>query len=237
MARISGNFRSSLRRAEKKIRRAYPSFEVRILTPPQVTEEQVRELIAFAAARMAVKRTRAYIGEHEVDKLMRMIGSHGVVVAAMIDDQLCGGSIWYSVGGRSFMHINAHDPRFDQFMLGNHVLLRGVLHWVECGGRECWLMGGFGTHKAKFGAAPRYLETLLIYRSRLGYLFHWRRASAVAAKILLQRLERQVRRKASGDGTAARLLARCLQMARLVKRLGKGAPKLHREHERRQKPL
>jgi hypothetical protein len=218
LARMSSNLRSSLQRAEKKIQRAHPSFEVRVLAPPQVTEDLVRGLIAFAAARMAVKRKQIYIGEQEADKLMRMISSHGFVVVATIDGQLCGGSIWYSVGGRDFMHINAHDPRFDQFMLGNQVLVRGILHCIKRGGRECWLMGGFGTHKAKFKAAPQYLETLLIYRSRLGYLFHCRRAGAAAARIVLQRLGQQLQHKARGDGPAARFFALCLQLGRSVKR-------------------
>lgn len=225
MARMSGNFRSCLRRAEKKILRVHPSFNIRVLAPPQVTENVVREFIAFAGARMAVKRKQAYIGEHDVSKMMRMIRSHGFVVAATIDGELCGGGIWYSVGRRGFMHVNAHDPRFDPFMLGNQVLLCGILHWIRCGGRECWLMGGFGTHKAKFRAAAQYLQSLLIYRSRLGYLLHCRRAGSVAARIVLRRLEQQVRKKAAGDGAVARMFTLCLRLGRSLKRLGLAAPR------------
>lgn len=224
--RMSANFRSCLRRAEKKIRRAFPSFEIKVLAPSQVTEEVVRELIAFAGARMAVKQQRTYIGEHEAINLMRLIQSHGYMVAASIEGKLCAGSVWYMVGGRGFMHVNAHDPRFDQFMLGNQVLLHGVLHCIERGGRECWLMGGFGTHKAKFRAAPQYLESVLIYRSRLGYLCHWRRAGAAAGKIVLQRLRARLRHKASGNGPGARFFVLCLQLCRSLKRLGHADPQI-----------
>jgi hypothetical protein len=142
----------------------------------------------------------------------------------MIEGKLCGGSIWYRVGKRNFMHINAHDPQYDQFMLGNQVLLCGVLHCIRRGGRECWLMGGFGTHKAKFRTSPKYLESVLIYRSRIGMLKHFRRAGVAAAQGLRHRLRQQLRSKASGDGAAARFLGGFLALGRNIKRLGQDEP-------------
>jgi hypothetical protein len=221
LASISANFRSTLRRAEKRTKKDFPSFRAEVVSTTDVGEDMVRNLISLAGARMAAKQKKAYIGEEHLGSIMRLIRTHGYVVAARVNGKVCGGSIWYCVGRRAFLHIIAHDPRFDQYMLGNQVLLAGVLHWIARGGRECWLMGGSRAHKAKFKTVPQYLDSMLIYRSRLQQLFHWRRASVAAAKRLMHRVRHQVREQAGRDSMSAPFFTMCLALGRSLKRLGR----------------
>lgn len=216
---MSPNFRATLRRAEKKIRENFPSFDISISTKNEVTEKLVRELIKFAGARMAAKQKEAYIGEEDVEGIMRLVRTHGYFVAVTVEGKLCAGSIWYSVGRRSFMHVTAHDPRFDEFRLGNLIQLKSILHCIARGGRECWLMGGFRPHKAKFGAQPRHLDSIVIYRSRGQFLRDWRRvAKATAWKIVLR--VRNVCQQRSGDGGwRSRFYRACLSFGRLARRI------------------
>jgi hypothetical protein len=215
---ISANFRATLRRVEKRIKENFPSFDIRIVSKTEVTEELVRELIKLAGARMAAKQKGAYIGDDDVDNIMRLARTHGHFVAATVDGQLCAGSIWYSVGGRSFMHVIAHDPRFDEFKLGNLVQLKGILHWIAQGGRECWLMGGFQVHKAKFGAQPRHLHSIVLYRSRQQFLFDWRRVAKAKARNVVLRLRNEFRQRSGDGGWRARFYRACLSLGRLAKR-------------------
>ncbi|MFL6672666.1 MAG: GNAT family N-acetyltransferase [Massilia sp.] len=218
-ASMSANFRGILRRAERRMKKDFRSFHHRILSNTEVSEDIVREIIRMAGERMAVKQKKAYIGEQDLGNLMRLIRAHGYVGVASVDGKLCGGSVWYWVGRRNFLHIIAHDPRYDHYKLGNLTLLMGVLDWIERGGRECWLMGGGYAHKSKFQAVTTHLDSLVIYRSRLALLLHYRRACAVAAKSLTRRVRNGVRARARGEGLGGRFFMLCLAVGRSLKRL------------------
>jgi hypothetical protein len=220
LASMSANFRGLVRRAERRTIKQFPTFRFEIFSKDEVDQDIVRAIIRMARARMVVKHKKAYIGEEHLENLMRLIRTHGYVAVATVDGKLCGGSVWYWVGRRNFLHIIAHDPEFDQYKLGNQTLLRGVLYWIERGGRECWLMGGGDAHKSKFRAVPRCFESVIIYRSREAFLSHWRGASAVVARRLVHRVRQRIRERAGGAGLEARLFMCCLALGRSLKRLG-----------------
>jgi hypothetical protein len=220
LASMSANFRTTVQRSERRTLKQFPTFRYQVFSKDEVDEEQVREIIRMARARMVVKQKKAYVGEEHLDNLMRLIRTHGYVGVATVDGKLCGGSVWYWVGRRNFLHIIAHDPQFDQYKLGNQTLLMGILYWIGRGGRECWLMGGSEAHKSKFRAVPRCLESVVVYRSREAFLHHWRRASAVATRRLVYRVGHGIRERAGGEGLEARFFMRCLEIGRSLKRLG-----------------
>jgi hypothetical protein len=220
MGSMSANFRAILRRAERRIQKQFPSFRFDVVCKTQVSEALVREIIRMAGARMAVKHRAAYVGEEHLGNLMRLIRTHGYVVVAAVDGKVCGGSVWYSVGRRNFLHIIAHDPEYDHYHIGNQTLLMGVLYWIARGGRECWLMGGSGDHKSKFVAVSKSLESVVVYRSRSAMLFHLRRAAGGATTRLMHRVRHEIRNRAGRAGPAARLFAMLLTCGRSLKRLG-----------------
>jgi hypothetical protein len=215
---MSANFRGILRRAERRMKKDFPSFRYQIVPSAEVSEETVRQIIRMAGERMAVKQKKAYIGEQDLGNLMRLIRAHGYVGVATVDGKLCGGSVWYWVGRRNFLHIIAHDPSYDHYKLGNLTLLMGVLDWIERGGRECWLMGGGYAHKSKFQAVTMRMDSLVIYRSRLALLFHYRRACAAAAKLLTHRVRHAIRERAGGAGLQSRFFMLGLAAGRSLKR-------------------
>jgi hypothetical protein len=220
VASMSANFRSIVQRSERKILKQYPTFRFEVFEKDAVDEGLVREIIRMARARMVVKRKKAYVGEEHLESLMRLIRTHGYVGVATIDGKLCGGSVWYWVGRRNFLHLIAHDPKFDQYKLGNQTLLMAIRYWIGRGGRECWLMGGGEAHKSKFRAVSRCFESVVIYRSRDAFLHHWRRAAAIAVQRLMHRVHVGIRERAGGEGLEARFLLRCLALGRSLKRLG-----------------
>lgn len=218
---MSPNFRGTLRRAERKIRNNFPSFDISILTKTEVTEQLVRELIKLAGARMAAKQKEAYIGVEDLESIMRLVRTHGHFVAATVEGKLCAGAIWYAVGRRSFMHVIAHDPRFDEFRLGNLIQLKGILDSIARGGRECWLMGGFSAHKAKFGAQPHHLDSIVVYRSRRQWLLDWRRVAKATARKCVRRLRSEFQQRSGVGGWRSRFYGACLSLGRLARRIQK----------------
>jgi hypothetical protein len=112
------------------------------------------------------------------------------------------------------MHVIAHDPDYDKYMLGHMVQYLAACHCINLGGRECCLMGGGRENKARFRAYPKYLDSVDIYRSRFHYLLSWRRLSAGVARRFMHWARHDAARLAHGDSRAARAAATCIALAR-----------------------
>ncbi len=167
MAALGQKMRYNLRSCERKIMRDFPTFSFTNLDTTAAGEAAVRAIIALAAARMARKGRPAYVNESETRRIVELVAAYGMVGLAWIDGQICGGQICYRVGNNFFMHIVAHDPRYDSHGLGTLILLYTFNECIARGARECSLMAGGNEYKTRFLAAPRDLHSVLVYRSAM----------------------------------------------------------------------
>lgn len=163
--RLSSSFRYSIRSSTRKIHTDFPSFTIRFYSGLEISEKDARAIIALTAQRMAVKGKNKYLGEADIERIMRVLKLYGMLCVATINDKICGGNLWYAVGKRHMMHIISHDPCYDRYALGNYLNYETFIYCIERFGKECWLMGGNDAHKAKFGAIPFNLYSYRFYRS------------------------------------------------------------------------
>lgn len=219
LASLSANFRYQLRDREKKLKKQFPSFRYESFSKLEVSEQLVREIIRLTRLRMAVKKKAAYINEADIGFIIQLVRAYGSVYVATIDGRICAGTIWYRVGRRNHMHVIAHDPAYDQYMLGNQINFFAVCDCITHGGHECWMMGG-GAYKLRFLAFPIHFDTLVIFRSRTQFLLNLPRVSATAARIWQRRTKQKLVQLAQGDSFVARLVAKGLILARSIKRFG-----------------
>jgi hypothetical protein len=208
---------------ERKLKRDHPGFGFRVLAGTEVDEQTLRQIVLLAGARMAAKDQSAYISEADIGKILQLIHACGFVAVLTIDGVIRGGNVFYGVRGRYFMHIIAHDPDYDKYMLGNLVQYWVACFCIERKGRECWLMGGGAEHKKSFGASPKYFDSLVIYRSRLHYLSAVRRVMDGAARHSFHRFKQNLLERAQTERGHGRAAARCLELARWIKQLRRGA--------------
>jgi hypothetical protein len=217
MASLSTSFRYQLRDREKKLRRKFPSFRYESFSKSEVSEQLVREIVNLTCMRMAVKKKAPYINEADIGLIVQLTRVYGSVYIATIDGQICAGTIWYRVGRRNHMHIIAHDPAYDKYMLGNQIAFSAVRDCIACGGRECWLMSGGEAYKSRFLAIPMHLDSLVIFRSRAQFMLNLPRVSATAVGILLRQVKKKLVQSAQGDRFLAHLAVKGLTLARSIK--------------------
>lgn len=170
MSSLGMNTRKNLRSAERKLLKNFPSFRYITHIGAEVEDVVFREIFSLSDQRMEVKQKDSYINSVAAEYVIRLVRLHGYVGLATVDGRICGGNIWYRVGNRYFMHIIAHDRRFDSYMLGNLQMYWTFCDCITRGGRECWLMGGGRQHKSRFLAQTRHLTTTIVFRSRLARL-------------------------------------------------------------------
>jgi hypothetical protein len=216
-AKLNQNLLKRLQSGERKLKRDHPGHRFQILRRNEVTEPILRQVLALASARMAAKQQAAYIRDEDVGKILQLIHVYGFVGTLTIDGVIRGGNIFYGVGRRYFMHVIAHDPDYDKYMLGHVVQYSSACHCIDLGGSECWLMGGGRENKSRFRAYPKYLESVDIYRSRLQYLLDAHRVMGGAARRLVRKSKDDLYQLADTDTRAGRAAARLLTMSRSIK--------------------
>lgn len=192
---IKGQFRKQLRVSNEQLLSDHPDYRLIHYSRKEIYQESVRAILDVAKKRMRAKGNADYTRDIDVDRLTRMLRICGHMTVAYIDDRICGGAIWFSVGKRHFHQLAAHDPAYSRYMLGNQIWLAAIQHSLHLGGQECWLMGGASAHKARFGARKKVLNSLTLYRStwHIGlnldrYISIWLKHNTGQGKVALKKL-------------------------------------------------
>lgn len=166
LGKVKGQFKKQLRVAEEQIRAAYPDFSIALLAQQDIAIDTVKAIMALAQKRMRAKGRDDYTRSIDLTAMAPLLRVCGYVVVARIGERICGGAVWFATGNRHFHQLAAHDPEFDTYMLGNQLWFAAILRSLELGAEECWLMGGYSAHKARFGARTKSLNSITLYRSR-----------------------------------------------------------------------
>jgi hypothetical protein len=217
-ASLNQNLYKRLQSGERKLQRDYPDHGFKILRGTEVDEQILRRVVSMAGARMASKQQSAYIREEDIARILKLIHVYGFVGVLTINGQVRGGNVFYGVGGRYFMHVIAHDPDYDKYMLGHMVQYLSACYCIDRGGRECCLMGGGRENKGRFRAFPKYLFSVDIYRSRLQFLLDARRVLSGALRRFIYRTREDFYQLADTDTRGGRAAARVLAFTRGLKK-------------------
>jgi len=182
VASLGKNMRRNLRRYMDKLKRDHPSLQVDVTERGDAREEDMRAIIALNRARIAGKNIR-YGLDDEVEKVIALERTCGMVVVMRIDGRVVGGSIGYFAGSNYFFKVISHDPRYNEYSAG---ILCCYLTICECIARGCTeynFMWNEYEYKFALGAHSRSLHHLVVYRSRLHFLLRPRLAlsNAIAA--------------------------------------------------------
>lgn len=219
LSRLSTSLRNDIIRRHKKILREYPSFRFELLTKDEVSETQIKDIIAFSEARMLGKNNSSYHTEKTSDQLIELIQHYGIVSVATIDGQICGGVIGQRIGKHYFAQIAAHSPVMDKFGLGilcNYLSVRAAI----AAGLSMYHFG-WGRYDYKYRLLGENIDLyrLEIFRSRLDQL---RGIYHVYQTVRIERT-RHLRRWLSGlkhnRNVSARYAVKLFEALRAIKRL------------------
>lgn len=127
----------------------------------------VDAIVRFNHARMERKQRDSALSEAAANKLKALLKERGVVGKVTLQGQLCAGTLACRFGADMYSLVNAHDPAFDAFGMGNisrHLMITAA---IRSGVRRFHLMGGQLATKQAALARRVPLDDLLVYRNRL----------------------------------------------------------------------
>ncbi len=206
---LGKNMRADLQRYGKKLARELPALTFALHRHGAVPEATVRGIVALSGARMRVKQQRSLHDDAGTDTLLALVRSHGAVMVASMEGRVCAGVICTVVGRNYFMHVIAHDPRFDAYRLGKLCCFQAICAAIDDDGREFHFLWGRYSYKYRLGGVQRELDHVTVYRSRWHRWPHWRLGLINAARGHGRRIKRWAlapERSGHWTGWLARLL-------------------------------
>ena len=167
LADLGKSSRKSLKQHLSRAQHELPSFHHTVVAGEAISATLVDQIIGFNHARMAQKQRRSAIDEKARTHLIRLLKARGWVGVISTGGRICAGALGCRFGDAVYSIVNAHDPKYDLYSMGNisrHLLINAS---IRAGARHFHLLGGqLSTKRSALGQRhPRY--DIRLYRSQL----------------------------------------------------------------------
>lgn len=182
LASLGKATRKNMKYHGNRLRRNYPQLEYLVFIDSQIPDQHVRDIIELNRARMATKNKTSDIDAAETDRLVRLVRRSGLVSVMLIAGRVVAGTVCSRVGGNYFMHINAHDPMYDDARLGKLCCFMTINDCIARHGKEFHFMWGRFEYKYLLLGKQQDFNELVIYRSIARLLLHGGSALRTAFK-------------------------------------------------------
>ena len=217
-SRLGPKTRRNIRYQMKAIAADFPGFSFETYENGAIAEHHVAGLINLKKANMNEKRIRFGITPEEASWMSEHAKTSGLLVVALLDGKICGGSLSFRLGDHYFAHLNGYDTRFAKYSLGMLCCYLAMNEKIRRGAKEAHLLWGRNQYKFKLQGVPRDLANLDIYRSRLQYCRHARRVLRNALGNIVEEQKRMLLENEQRRGFLPALLGRVVKIMRSIKR-------------------
>jgi hypothetical protein len=212
--------RKTIKGYTNKLKRDFPTFENKTYVKEEAGEQLIRTIIEFNRARMLSTGKISAFDEEATKHIIHFVHVYGMICVATIDGKICAGSISYRVGDNYFMHVSAHDSKYDSYRLGVLFRYLTICECIRRGGKECHFLWGRQEFKFSLLGIQRDLHDLVLYRSRVRLVLQSGMALHTRAKGFKRQSQLIIRsakdRIADMGGLTLRLLNRMGMLRRSV---------------------
>lgn len=175
LSRLGAKTRRNIRYQMKAIAADFPGFSFATYENGAIAEQHVADLIDLKKANMNEKRIRFGITPQEASWMTELARTNGLLVLALLDGKVCGGSLSFRLGEHYFALLNGYDTRFAKYSLGMLCCYLAMEEKIRRGAKEAHLLWGRNPYKFKLLGVARDVANLDIYRSRLHYCRYGKR--------------------------------------------------------------
>lgn len=215
---LGSKLRHNIRHQMKAIAADFPGFSFNIHENGTIAEHHVVGLVDLKKTSMDEKRVKCGITPEETSWLLERAKTHGLLVVALLDGKVCGGSLSFRVGDHYFAHLNGYDPRFAKYSLGLLCSYLAVTENIRRGAREAHLSWGRNPYKFKLLGVARDMANLDIYRSRLQLYLHFIRVFRNALGDVVEEQKLMLLENEQRGGCMPSLAGRVVKTMRKIKR-------------------
>lgn len=185
-ARVGKNMRRNIKRYTNALQRDFPSYSYHVRVGSEVGEQEIRDIIELGRIRMESKNIAPRYNETETRWIVKLAQEAGLVGIAKIDGKVCAGAIGFRIGENYFMHVIAHDPKYNYYSLGILCYYHTICEGIARGARRFHLLQGRYGYKYRLLAERHNVRHVDVYRNTLQAALHGRRMirKAVSGHVL-----------------------------------------------------
>lgn len=217
---VGKNMRRNIKRYTNALMKNFPSYRYQVYIEDEISEQDVRDIVALSCRRMQSKNIVARFTEEETQWIVDFSKKCGIAGVATIDGVVCAGAIGFRIGENFFMYVIAHDLKYNDYSLGILCYYHTICEGIARGGKRFHLLQGRYGYKYRLLANRQDIVELDIYRSRA-------HALACGSRIFRKEVTGRIRQAKQWllhdaerhDGAAYRLLGRVVNALRTAKRL------------------
>ncbi len=189
LAQLGKSSRKSLKQHLLRAQHELPGFRHRVVAGEAISETLVDEIIGFNHARMAHKQRRSAIDDKARTHLTQLLRARGWVGVISTRDRICAGTLACRFGDAVYSIVNAHDPAYDGYGMGNLSRYLLINASIRAGARRFHLLGGqFSTKRNALGRRHKLYE-IRLYRSQLSMARDLLNLAELARASLVYRLK------------------------------------------------
>lgn len=224
---VGKNMRRNIKRYANALIKDFPSFQYRVYLDQEIREQDVLDIIRLSCLRMKSKNIAPRFGNEEIDWIIAHAKRSGIVGVATIDGHVCGGAIGFHMADNYFMHVIAHDPKYNGYSLGILCYFYTICEGIACGAKRFHLLQGRYAYKYRLLAQRQDVFQLDIYRNRFHYL-------ASAKSLLIKEIKGRIRLASQWllhdaerhDTVICRIAAKAVSAARKARRSKGSLPEM-----------
>lgn len=217
-SRLGAKMRHNIRHQMKTICADFPGFSFNTYENGAIAEHHVLDLINMKKASMDDKRIKCGITPEETAWLIKRAKTNGLLIVALLDDKVCGGSLSLRLGDHYFAHLNGYDKRFAKYSLGLLCCYLAMKETIQRGAKEAHLLWGRNQYKFKLLGVARDVANLDIYRSRVAYYLSFDRVLRNALDDFVEKQKLMLLDCEHRKGFLPALAARLVKAMRGIKR-------------------
>jgi hypothetical protein len=219
-ANLGKNMRETIKRFQNRLKRNHPSFRFHVYVNEEADEEQIRELYKLQRARIESKNKQSTVTDSEIERIITLAKTRGLVTIATIDGKVCGGMVCWRAGDNFFMRTIAHDPRYDDAKLGTLCCYYTICECIARGGKAFHFSAGRVLYKYRFLGVERYYDRIVLYRSRVHMFLNAGTALAFAIDGKVREFRLWLNEAKSGDAPKSPAVLALLRAWRAIKEPG-----------------
>lgn len=215
---LGSKLRHNIRHQMKAIAADFPGFSFTIHENGAIAEHHVLGLVDLKKTSMDGKRLKCGITPEETAWMLERAKTNGLLVVALFEGKVCGGSLSFRVGDHYFAHLNGYDPRFAKYSLGLLCSYLAVTEKIQRGARTAHLGWGRNPYKFKLLGVQHDMANLDIYRSRAQYYLHAYRVLRTALGNYIEEQRLLLLENEQRSGFVPSLAGRLIKIVRKIKR-------------------
>lgn len=218
LASLGSKTRHNIRHQLKALARDCPHLHFITLEGGGIQPQQVRELLALKHSNTDDKGITFGISPEETAWLVDEACGNGLLLLALEDGRIRGGSLSLRLGDHYFAHVVAYAPAFASYSLGMLCCYLAMQEKIARKAKEAHLSWGRQQYKFKLGGVQRNMTNLDIYRSRFAYWRHAPRLARHATAGYMESAKRALLASEQGRGRLAALARPIVGGLRAMKR-------------------